>query len=51
MTYESSLLVDKEHVVCYCLQVIDRRIRELKVESVILPLNTPADELRQQGFM
>ncbi len=28
-------------------KVIDRRIRELKVESVLLPMNTPAEELKK----
>ncbi|GIY84794.1 GMP synthase [Caerostris darwini] len=31
-------------------KVIDRRVRELCVETEILPLNTPADTLLAQGF-
>lgn len=31
-------------------KVIDRRIRELCVESVMLPLSTPARSLLDQGY-
>lgn len=31
-------------------QVIDRKVRELQVESEMLPLNTPAVVLREKGF-
>lgn len=33
----------------YC-KVIDRRVRELQVQSEILPLNTPLKEIKQRGF-
>jgi GMP synthase (glutamine-hydrolysing) len=31
-------------------QLIDRKVRELQVESEILPLSTPALKLKEQGF-
>lgn len=31
-------------------KIIDRRVRELAVESIILPLNTPAKELESDGY-
>lgn len=31
-------------------KVIDRKIRELKVKSELLPLDTPAQKLKEQGF-
>jgi GMP synthase (glutamine-hydrolysing) len=32
------------------LQVIDRKVRELQVESEILPLATSAQHIKDQGF-
>jgi GMP synthase (glutamine-hydrolysing) len=34
----------------YFLQVIDRKVRELQVESEILPLATSAQHIKDQGF-
>lgn len=31
-------------------QVIDRRIRELSVESVLVPLNITAKQIQEEGF-
>jgi GMP synthase (glutamine-hydrolysing) len=33
-----------------CFQVIDRKVRELQVESDILPLATTAQHIKDQGF-
>lgn len=32
------------------LQVIDRKVRELQVDTEILPLNTTAQYIKEQGF-
>lgn len=31
-------------------KLIDRKVRELNVESQILPLNTPASKLKEENF-
>jgi GMP synthase (glutamine-hydrolysing) len=31
-------------------KIIDRRVRELNVETIILPLATPAEELQSKNF-
>lgn len=34
----------------YFVQVIDRKVRELQVESEILPLNTPAETIKNGNY-
>ena len=36
--------------VCVYVQVIDRRVRELSVESILLPLDTSAENLLRDGY-
>lgn len=43
-----SSLID--HNIDVMFQVIDRKIRELLVESELLPLDTPAQQIKDQGF-
>ena len=33
------------------VQVIDRKVRELRVATEILPLNTPADQLKAYTYV